>query len=290
MSDLDVLASLWPSDPTLTEGWTRTELPALLESGDLEIHADDFFTAGANEVQVQVRRLDGPGALPARTIKPADNHIVVTVPSGERLEVTAQATVGPDTLQSGPREINLLAGQDRRLDLCSERVALTAAPPGNVPADGTSRVTVTARVSTCDDAPVANRPITFSITPAGVNHASLGPLARITDVAGVASTTFTAGTEVQEYTITAVAQLSETRTITGRMTIQTVPRLSVAYVWQQTNLEWTQSGSTRWTAAPPGMPDCTDPGVMADVGYCIDNFQIGLDPARPGPGSCARAR
>jgi plastocyanin len=82
MTDLQVLESQWglntgelAGGPRTadTEGWTADKLSGLMESGDLEIHADDFFASpNVTDVDVSVRRLDTSNVLPPRKDQPPD--------------------------------------------------------------------------------------------------------------------------------------------------------------------------------------------------------------------------
>ncbi|MHB8516107.1 MAG: S8 family serine peptidase, partial [Dehalococcoidia bacterium] len=260
MTDLEVLKSQWPADPALTEGWTAADLSGLLESADLEIHADDFFTAGASEVQVKVRRLDTGAVLPGRTmgLPPADladHFMVVTVPAGTDLEVTAEATALDGTLLASTpvRWSNLPSGDDQRVDLCSN-LSLTAKPATLIP-DGTSRSKITATVRECGGAPAPGKQVAFSVAPAGGAHASLTVASGGTDASGRVATGLVAGTLVQDYKVTATVELTPGRPAKRDVTVRVVPPVRVTYLWQQTNLLWFQEGSSRWPAArPPNMP------------------------------------
>ncbi len=284
MTDLDVLKSQWPADPALTEGWTAADLSALMASADLEVHADDFFAAGATDVHIKVRRVDTGALLPARTLglPPADlagHFAVVTVPAGTDLEVTAEATALDGTLlASTPVRSSLSSGADRRVDLCSN-LSLTASP-ATLPADGSSRSKITATVRECGGAPAAGKLVTFSILPAGGGHASLTVASGGTDASGRVATGLVAGTVVQDYQVTATVELAPGRQAKRNVTVRVAPPVRITYLWQQTNLLWSQEGSSRWAAGrPPTMPDCAVPGV---VEYCIDQSRLELDAPSPG--------
>ncbi len=280
MTDLEVLQSQWPADPALAEGWPAAYLPGLLQSADLEVHADDFFRAGATEVRVKVRALATGELLPVRSLglptgALADNFIVVTVPAGTDLEVTGEATALDGTLLASTpvRWSNLASGDDWRVDLCSN-LSLEASP-AVLPADGTSRSIITATVKACGGAPVGGKQVTFSAAPTGAAHASLSAASGNTDASGRVATALVAGTSAQDYTITATVEVTPGRPVSSDVTVRVAPPVRITYLWQQTNLLWFQEGSTRWPAArPPNMPDCAVPGT---VDYCIDASRLELD-------------
>ncbi|HET7771432.1 MAG TPA: S8 family serine peptidase, partial [Chloroflexota bacterium] len=129
-TDLDVLKSLWESRSTtddaqieaLTEGWKTADLDALMVSGDLHIHAPALFSAGATEVKIVTRELTTGRILPTRTLRPADDHLVITVPLSPptaTVEIQGFATIGGATVESGIQRVTLKPGEDRRVDLVS---------------------------------------------------------------------------------------------------------------------------------------------------------------------------
>ena len=279
MTDLDVLKSQWPADPALTEGWTPADLSGLLESADLEVHADDFFASGAATVDVKVRRLDTGALLPSRSLglpkgSLADNFLLVTVPAGTDLEVTGEATALDGTLLASTpvRWSNLASGDDERVDLCSN-LSLTASR-GALPADGASRSVITATVRACGGAPAAGSQVAFSVAPTGGADASLTVASGATDASGRVATALVAGTRVQDYTVTATVELTPGRPASREVTVRVGPPVRITYLWKQTNLLWFQEGSTRWPAHPADMPDCAVPGT---VEYCIDASRLELD-------------
>src|SRR5258708_18806834 len=143
MTDLDVLKSQWglntgelPGDPRTadTEGWNPSDLDKLMESGDLEIHAADFFTGPeVTDVDISVRRLDTADILPPRKITPQpgdtpeDRFIVITAPVQPfttKLEVRASALVGGTKFESQPQTVTLGLAEDKRLDFCETHLTL----------------------------------------------------------------------------------------------------------------------------------------------------------------------
>ena len=282
MTDLEVLASQWTDQGG--EGWGPGNLDSLLESADLEIHADDFFAAGASEVDVRICCRNGGQPFPGRTIRRSDGFIVATTPVASppaAITVSATATAGGETIVATPVTLQTLdLGEDRRVDLCVAGIELTASNRA-IRADGRATSNVTARLRPCTpaDANVGGRPITFSLAPSGTGHASVAPVTATTNASGTATTTFTAGTEVADYVLTATATLASGVTVRGKLKLRTVPELRIAYVWQQRTLEWWQEGATRWPGpVDPRMPDCAR---AQGVPYCVDWFRIELHPSKP---------
>ena len=277
MTDLDVLASQWQADPALTEGWTKTDLPNIMVSGDLEVHADDFFKAGATDVEIKVGNIDP--VVPVRHLTQGDNYIVITapvVPPDYIVEISASATVGEQTLQSAPKQITLKPGQDVRVDLRTG-ITLTAEPAFLTAGTG-AKSTITATLNADEGQSPAGKLITFSISPTGEGHATLSPASGTTDANGKVTADVTAGTIVQDYTITATADLGGGNEVSAKIVVPVKPQITIKYVWQEELLDWWQEGSTRWPTADATMPDCTTAGVE----YCIDQWRVELtQPASP---------
>ena len=297
MFDLDVLASQWPGDTAQTEGWTAADLPYLMRSGDLEIHADAFFQAGAADVALQIVRTDTNTALPLRHVtpaaKPEDSYIVVTVPTAP-LRVTAAATIDGEPRTSLPLALTLKAGEDQRLDLCATHVTLTPAPP-TLPANGLAKSTLTATVQGCPGDTIEDLPVTFAVQRA--DHQPSGPDRRHGRSRARADQ-HERRRHDHVHGRHRRADLPDRRhgvtwrtgqTLEARATLQVLPRLKISYIWQQTNLEWHESASTRWP--PPknlAQPDCDDTEVVLPDGtsdsngpfwgYCVDSFDVALDP------------
>ena len=125
MNDLDVLKSQFDADPNNTELWRAIDLDSLMVSGDLEIHADDFFPAGATNVTVEVLNPATSTVQRPRTIRSGDGYIVMTVPVSAlpftTFQVQASALVGGDTIKSQIEIVQLHPGEDIRLDLSPEK-------------------------------------------------------------------------------------------------------------------------------------------------------------------------
>lgn len=243
MTDLDVLASQWQADPALTEGWTKTDLPNIMVSGDLEVHADDFFKAGATDVEIKIGNIDP--AVPVRHLTPGDNYIVITapvVPPDYTVEISASATVGEQKLQSAPKQITLKPGQDVRVDLRTG-ITLTAEPAFLTAGTG-AKSTITATLNADEGQSPAGKLITFSISPTGEGHATLSPASGTTDANGKVTADVTAGTIVQDYTITATADLGGGNEVSAKIVVPVKPQITIKYVWQEELLDWWQEGST----------------------------------------------
>lgn len=123
-TDLEVLASLWPDDPKRTEGVRAADLAGLLESGDLEIHADAAWSAGVTELEITIT---GKGVSPAivrrfratdECDRPGERCIVVSVPWASGSERTLEAKVVAGlAMKLAPRKVFLRPGSDQRIDL-----------------------------------------------------------------------------------------------------------------------------------------------------------------------------
>jgi alpha-tubulin suppressor-like RCC1 family protein/uncharacterized protein YkwD/thiol-disulfide isomerase/thioredoxin/plastocyanin/uncharacterized membrane protein YphA (DoxX/SURF4 family) len=279
MDDQDVLASQWESDPALTEGWLKTDLRYLIVSGDLEVHADDFFNAGATDIEIT---LSGTSpAVPVRHLKKGDgcsgqddDCLVITVPVAApnyNIEISAKAQVGDQALVAPPKQMTLKPGEDLRVDLRISGLTLTA-EPATITAGLSENSTITATLHVGEGESPEGRQVTFTIEPTGEGHATISPATGITDANGKLTATVTAGTLVQDYTITAVADLGGGQQATGSLVLPVRPPLTIKYAWQEELLEWWKEGSTRWTGAGPSMPDCTTAGVE----YCIDQSRVEL--------------
>ncbi|HEV2951359.1 MAG TPA: S8 family serine peptidase, partial [Actinomycetota bacterium] len=273
LTDLEVLASQWTSDPERAEGWTVGNLDELMPSGDLEIHADDLFDAGARDVEVKMTASGGP-AIPTRHIKASlqreKSYIVASVPTTSGpIELEASATVGGETIEASPLKVEVKLGKDKRIDLC--KGLTVTATPAELAADGKQKSTIVAQLNKCSDVEVASRSIAWAVDNAA--GGSLSQTDAATDADGKAKATFTVGTTPGTYKVKAIVTLDQGVTETAEAKIEVGPPLTIKYVWQQHIVDWTQSGTTKWSDAPPGMPDCTVPGV---VDYCIDEFNLTL--------------
>ncbi len=289
MTDLEVLQSQWAPDISKTEGYNRFALPGLLVSGDLEVHAEHFFNSGANEVEISIKRLDNNTLLPKRTIEQGDDFIIITAPAGVDLELWASATTPDTNLESPIEEVNLKAGEDKRLDMCTNTLQVYANPPLLI-ADDFSESEIVAELFACPGQDPQGLEVEFESSPSGGAHGFLDFTLDVTDADGFASTNFVAGTEVTEYEITATLDLGDGRTISGKVKLKTSEPIKIAYRWQQEVLEFTESGTTRWQEPTdadfdPSLGDCDDDtvplGFPTDVigwVYCVDHFEFNALP------------
>ncbi|PWU20081.1 MAG: hypothetical protein C5B48_12940, partial [Candidatus Rokuibacteriota bacterium] len=277
LTDLQVLQSQWPLDYNQTEGWTKSELSDLMKSGDLEIHADDLFNEGASDVKVELTSSDGT-ALPERHItpdlKPERQFIVATVPTNPtqqtKITVKASATIAGETVKTTPVQVELKIGEDKRVDLC--KGLTVTATPSELTDDGKETSKIVAQLHKCSSEEVASKSIAFSLDHTG-GGVSLGAADATTDANGTAKALFTTGTVTDTYKVKATVTLDAGLTEAAEATIKVRPPIKIAYVWKQHVENWSDSGSTRWSASSPAMPDCTVPGA---IDYCVDSFQANL--------------
>lgn len=275
LTDLGVLTSVWQPGDSYVEGWEPAALDGLLESGELHIHGERFFAAGADEVELTFRNADSGETYPPRTLARGDETFIHTLPAGARIQITGSATAGGESIQSTQTVPPLEAGEDRRLDLCLLDFDLSANRT-TVLAGATVGVGIVGTLAGCEGDDVENKAVTFTLEPAVENGATLSAGSALTGPDGRALTTFDAGDVVGGYTVSASVQLGGGRTLADELQIEVVPALKVAYVWRQEILEWSESGSSRWgPPVDPLLPDCVNAGVP----YCIDSFT--LAPAEP---------
>ncbi|HEX5614914.1 MAG TPA: S8 family serine peptidase, partial [Acidimicrobiia bacterium] len=196
-SDLSLFQSVFAT----SEGWQPTDLPNLLRSGDLEIHADPLFAAGAKSVDVEVRYGSGRTLAPARAMA-TKNGIVATVPTvdaGQPIEVVGRATIDGQVVESAIETLTLRHGEDARVDLCIPHVEATVDDDSLI-ADNEDTARVHATFRRCNDDPVDGETVTFALHPdpgvtpfsgdgpaaldAGVPDATLSDTEAVTDESG----------------------------------------------------------------------------------------------------------
>ena len=269
MTDLQVLMSQWNPDLDKTEGYTASDLIELVNSGDMEIHADDLLRDGPGEVQVEITRTYTNKILPIRTISAGD-YIIYTLPAGVLLNIKFIGTLGGERIEeSEPFEVTIpSAGFDARFTACFDRLDLDVFPR-TLDANGSDQATIYAKLDACDNDSLDGVQIEFTQTPVGPRHGSLESDVVGVDAGGRATNVFTAGTEVAEYEITAVAALGNGKQVEGRVKISTELPLKIAYRWQQTILSFAEHGSSRWPAADPGN------SAQIDVG-CEKAYIVGM--------------
>lgn len=271
-TDLEVLMSQWDADAANTEGYLPEDLPGLMASWDMTLFAEQFFDAGAGEVEVHFRRQDTGELLPTRTI-PAGGQIVYTLPTGVWLEPVATAEVGGEILEANNPPVRVdTPGSDVPLEICRRNLRLTASPQ-RIMADGSDESLLTAQIQTCpgdafgpDDA----SEVEFSWTPSGPGDGAITASPVEVDENLRATSTFRAGENLADYVITASAAIEiEPGTIEvfeDTITVRTVPPAKVFYRWRQEMLSFEESGSSRWPADTPGVDGDCDGHVLARWG------------------------
>ncbi len=254
MTDLEVLMSQWNHDLDETEGYAASDLPGLMLSADLEIHAQDLFGEGAGDVTLTIIRQDTNTALPSRTI-PAGDYIVYTVPAEVTLVINASAMVAGELITAVPYRFSIPPGLDVRLDLCRRNLNLTASPP-TLLADGADESLITASLQPCATDSLEDAVVAFTQSPSGPNHGSIRYSSVSVDPDGTASNVFTAGTEAADYEITAVATLKNGKEVEveAKVVIRTTNPVKIFYSWQQTILNFSEEGSSRWSPIDPTDP------------------------------------
>ncbi len=273
MTDLEVLMSQWDPDLEKTEGYAASDLPGLLLSADLEIHAQDLFGEGAGDVTVTIIRPDTNTALPTRTI-PVGDFIVYTVPADVYLEINASAMVGSELIEAAPYILSVRPGVDVRFELCRRNLNLIASP-ATLLADGAAESSIALTLQPCPTDSLEDAVVTFTQTPGGPNHGSLQYSTVGLDPDGTATNVFTAGTEVADYEITAVATLKNGKQVQGTVSLKTTNPVKIFYNWQQTILNFSEEGSSRW---PPMDP--TDPAQDIRCGKATIRGTV-FDPLTP---------
>ncbi|HET6551868.1 MAG TPA: PKD domain-containing protein, partial [Solirubrobacter sp.] len=273
MSDVGVLQAAWTGGDG-AEGWTKDDVPSLLRSADVEVHADAVLDAGAARAEVQVREKDGAAIGPERTLRRRDGFAVLTVPldaTSQELELVTTATTDHGATTSVSPPFSLRYGEDRLVAVCPD-LSLKASPQ-RLPAGGGSTSVVTVTVGKCHGREdVAGKAVSFELEPAG-GGAQLEAMAPETDAEGRAQAVFTPG-EDGTYTVkVSVAVEDGADPLEAELEIEVVPLVTIRYAWRQTIEEWKESGSTRWQPFDPALPDCTLPGFE----YCIDDFEVGLE-------------
>ena len=158
-----------------TEGWSKDDLEALLDSGDLEVHTAPLFALGAAEVRITPEQSTDGGttwtaAGKARTVTAAqldpEQVAVVTVlvaptTSGTRVRVGLSATIGGKTVRTTRPQGVLHLGEDVRVDPKVIRGVVALEP--KVPVTGrTAELTLTL---TADGLTIGGQPASGDATP-----------------------------------------------------------------------------------------------------------------------------
>jgi LPXTG-motif cell wall-anchored protein len=242
LSDLDMMArSFEPSG-----GWTGADLPRLLRSGDLEIHADAMFSAGADTVDVSVK-YGTDGKVVTGTLERKRGTLIVTVPTddpGTQIEVSSKATVGPATLESALVLTQLGHGQDKRVDLCVPHIETTAEDPA-LWSGGKDTTKVHATYLRCDGEPVEAEHVDFHVEKedGSAAEATLSAPADDTDASGRATVELTAGADPEKDVVTAELTIdgapgTPPQVISSKLPIAVDNGPRLLYRWEQVTDEW----------------------------------------------------
>ncbi len=282
VTDLDVLLRFWDDAASGSEGWTRADVPDLMDSADIEVHAQAFWDLGATAIDIDAMNTTTNDHRPLRTLaKPsnplAPDYLVMTLPRGT-WNLVARASVNGRQVASSPVPLTPLpAGGDVRVDLTPSDLQLLLSKT-SIAADGVS--TATAKIRLLDDGAAApGKSVTLAAFPNGTGHLTIDAPTGVTDANGEFTTMIRAGTQVNDYTLIATADLGGGATLEARRTLSTRPRISIHYLWRQENLGWTEGGSTKWPAPlNAGQPDCTVAGV---VDHCLTDWSVSLDQPAP---------
>ena len=227
------------------EGRTRADLPGLLTSGDLEIHADTMFFAGAPKVDVEVRYGSLSAASPARSIDKRGDTIVVTTPAppgDNTYQVIGHATVGGKQIDSILETGELAPGEDRRVDLCVPTLALTT-PTGSAFADGATKADVRASLIACgeDVVPLDGRDVEFTVEQRDLPDppkATLSAPSATTNKNGKAAVQLNVSDRPEHLHLIATATIDD-KPVTGTTDFDITNPPRVIYRWEQTTTSWT---------------------------------------------------
>ena len=142
LTDLDVLADLWPTDPNLNEGWEKADLGGLLPllgsgSGDIEFRTH-LALEGTEFNEIQLVKLTIPNLPMIRVLSFLQKRIVWTIPIDvSPISVKAELIKGgvkvSDLCFNRPMPLSLdLAGRTK-LKHAEDTVVtvVSCAPPGN---------------------------------------------------------------------------------------------------------------------------------------------------------------
>ena len=270
MTDLDVFRNQYDAGTPGAEGWAKSDLTTLMQSADLEVHADAMFAAGAQNVNVEVKYGAAGTPAPARVIDKPGGTIVVTVPTpdtaGTPITIVGKATVDGKPLESYLDVETLKSGGDARVDLCVPTISIAA--PGDVLADGISVGTVNATVNRCDDTqqPLGSQKVEFAIRHAGDANptaASLSASTADTDPNGHATVKLQVGNTSESDVIEATTTIgtgADAIDIHATAAVNVTEPPHVIYRWEQTTLSW--SGHQNVDRSPA--PQFNDPGNLQD--------------------------
>ena len=238
LTDLGVLQSQWDQ---AVGRWSATQLPSLMTSGDLEVHTEGLFNAGATAATVTAVDANTQTDLTSGVVEADPGFQSLTVPASTSIKVRIDYTLPSrdDSIEIAVPQVR--AGEDLRVDAC-DSIEVTSDPVSTAP-DGTS--TITMKLDPCASIPLDGYAIAVALDP-GTTGATLSDSTPLTDANGVATTTFHAGPEEAHYTISASAQVDDgaggASTLTGEGHV-TVDQDYVKDVIAETGTGFTVFGS-----------------------------------------------
>ncbi len=304
-NDLQLFQAYFDALPSVTDGWTKAELPNLLDSADVEVHADAFFDAGADSVNITVEdKASGtwvPG--PDRTMDTNDPYIVATQPvgaTGADVRVRAEATIDGHTLRSAPITVPMKPGQDARVDLCIPSIQVKPDDSTLFTRSGAARVRLSLTLCPGTDPAATGAPkpgkqtIGLSLKPTGAPAPVIGNRAHqragaptpsagaelsapsvTTDDAGNAVVDLAPGTDPQDLEIDAESDLTppgETQPITAvgsaPVSIDDPPKL--IYRYEQVTTGWNYDSSFTKDIGSPNEDVVSIRESAADLPYRIE--------------------
>lgn len=227
MTDLEVLASQWDGEAPGAQGVAAADLEGLLESGELILHGDGL-EAIADEVAIVIDAADDGEQLFEGVFTPGGDPGIATLPADRAMALSVIADGPSQRLELDLHQPALLAGEDRRVDLCGG-LSLEVAP-GSLRPDGGS-ADVTARISSCGQ-DVSGLTVDLAVDPVATDGATLADAGPVTDQDGVATTTIDAGTATDDYTVTAAVDVPLAPGVVVTRTAEARLRVSQAYTYE----------------------------------------------------------
>ena len=282
-----MLASQWTGGPT-AKGWTKADLPSLMQSADIDVRTGQLFAAGASSVSMQVLYANGAKKTAATTItNPDDPQITTvpldfTVPGGDNAQVQFTYTIGGVTHHAQQRANSLYAGEDRFVAACDGQVEVSASPTSLRLGSGqTSTITATLADQDCEHGSANGGPASFQII-GDAHGAQLQNAQANFDANGKATVELTAGTSEGPVVVRAAAAnaLDGSAFVSSDITVQQYRALTIYYKWRQTTLTYKRVSSNDFGA---GQDDCDGPNNPVDPLHrfeCFNNTQV-LDTQPP---------
>ena len=317
LDPLQVLQGMWGrsrADTTRvadTEGWAATNLPALMESGDVEVHADGLFALGATQATITVSYSNDSGttwqSAPAQTLTAPviDGYLkVVTVPvtneGGAKVRARVSSTVGGKAVKSLLATGTVGIGGDIRLDPCIATAAITSSTPV-LSTKGKAKLTL--KVDACGQ-PVASSPsptpfgprstaaavaednpegtasgLTVDFTAGGTGADPADPkITRedtTTDDQGVATADVDAGDQDGDATFESTVNFEDGATVSVATTAKVLTAARLVYRWEQTVTDWSRTQQRGGTIVETRKPLSDPPLVLSRSGSVdLDTGQV----------------